>query len=204
MARKQKPRQAVIAGLLDDAHLRAIGDVIVRWSRLEWQLANLVVVILGIPKDAGRVLTGGMEINVILAALRTVTHDTHWIKDAALVKKIRKLASDVRDDTENRHNYAHGIFAYDFDALAGDGTMTFFRYLMKSAPHRISPDTVPVDVTEIQAVADAARDYAERAMDLTVHVLALRQRELAALPESPKRQTQSPSKSRSKPEPYQE
>lgn len=165
-----------LADTLDAEGLQAVGDIIVRWSRLEWQLGNLLVVILGIPKDAGRVLTIGMEIGAIIGCLKTVTHNNHWIKSQTLRIEIRQLAKDVRSETEKRHAYAHAVFGID---LAG--TNGYARYLFKEPPHRILPESEPLDLVEMRAIAQGAQAFIHRATDLTVRLKASREKSASPL-----------------------
>jgi hypothetical protein len=156
--------------VLSDKYLEAIGSVVTNWSRLEWQMCNLLVVGLDIPKDAGRVLTVGMEIGVICGCLRTMTHSNHWVKDETLRKGIKKLTRDVLDTAKSRGEYAHSIFTNQLDREGPS------RLLFKEAAHRIQPSKVAVPVDDISAFSDELWDLQSKATDLTVRLVASRRK----------------------------
>jgi hypothetical protein len=168
---------AVVAGSLPPAQLRAIGDIMVRWSLLEFQLGNLAVCCLDIPKDAGRVLTIGMDIAVVLGVLKTAIHDATWVKDKDLRNDILAIVRDVMDSKQKRHAYAHGV--YGFDLLVEDidvRPLEFFRYLIYTAPDRIEPSIVALDLREMKEIAGMATEFSRRVTDATIAVLASRKK----------------------------
>src|SRR5687768_8815410 len=77
--------------------LAAIGEIIVRWGYLHFQLHVTVREVLSLRKDTGRVVLIGPELSVLCNMLRTLTASDHWIKDKGIREEIEQLGKDVRD-----------------------------------------------------------------------------------------------------------
>src|SRR6267378_3293932 len=142
-----------VASTLPDDLLAAIGSVIYKWGRIEYQLSNLIAIGFDLPKETGRALTIGMEVNVMCGVIRTLTFNDHWIKDDALCSEIKILAADVQDKSGDRHDYAHGVMGYNLDE-----PNTFARYLFKAAAHRIAPSSEKITAEGVRKIAGEANE----------------------------------------------
>lgn len=63
-----------IADTLPKGYLEAIGDLVVRWGRLQWQLANLIAIGFDIPKETGRAFTNSMSVKSLCDVLLALVH----------------------------------------------------------------------------------------------------------------------------------
>ena len=156
-----------VTDTLPSEFLEAIGEIIVRWGRLQWQLSNLLIVGFDIPKDTGRALTIGMEIGVLCGTVRTLTFNDTWINDKELRGHIQCLADDIRAKSCDRNNYAHGVFGFDIDE-----PNSFARYLFSAKEHRISPSSEKVTLEQLKKHASEAKGLVDRTVDLTVKLKA--------------------------------
>ncbi|HEX9192716.1 MAG TPA: hypothetical protein VF871_03030 [Burkholderiales bacterium] len=144
--------------------LAGIEEILYRWSRLEFQLGNLIVEGFSVPKDTGRALIAGTELNAKCGMLKALTFNERWIKDDELRKEIRNLADEIREKSGDRQDYAHGVFGFDLD-----GPNAFARYLFKTAAH--SPPSESITPEGLKAVAEEVGAFVARAVDLTVRLI---------------------------------
>jgi hypothetical protein len=147
--------------------LAAVGEVIVRWGRLEYQVHRLLCVGFEVPNEAGRALTIGMSISSACATLRTLAAVDHWITDKKIRARIKDLQRDIQGEAERRHELAHGVFGFDLDT-----PNDFARYTFRLPAHKVVPDSIPVDLNDLHELAETARALVERTIDLTVSVKA--------------------------------
>jgi hypothetical protein len=108
-----------------------------------------------------------MSIGSACASLQTLAGVDHWIKDDTLRARIKELQREIQDEVEHRHELAHGVFGFDLDT-----PNDFARYTFKSAANKVTPDTLPVDLNDLQELAETARNLVERTIELTVSVKA--------------------------------
>jgi hypothetical protein len=149
---------------LDDAILKGIGKIVSRWGYLQYQLGVIIRVAMGLKDDKARVLTGGMEVGVLLGVLRTIAHKSNdqYIKNPKMREAIRDFLDDVQKGSEHRNDYAHGVFGYT------DETPTrFSRLLWKSGHHRIKPQWEPITAEHLETLATEARTLWVRAQVIT-------------------------------------
>ena len=146
--------------------LAGIEEILYQWSRLEFQLGNLIVEGFSVPKDTGRNLPAGMKLNAKCGMLKALTFNERWIKDDKLRKQIRDLADEIREESDNRQDYSPGILAFYLH-----GPTAFAKYLFEKAVHRISPSSESVTPESLKAVAEEVRALVDRAVDLTVRVI---------------------------------
>lgn len=158
-----------VADTLPPNLLAGIGDIIVRWGRLQWQLANLVVVAFDIPKNTGLALTSGMDVGALCNAIRTLTWNNQWIDDDVLRKEISCLAGDVVNKAQVRNRYAHGVFGFDMDE-----PNSFSRYNFKAAKDNIFPSPEPLALEHLKTHAFEAQELVDRTVDLTVRLKGAR------------------------------
>lgn len=150
---------------LSDDILKGIGQLIAAWGYLQFQLGVIIRVALKLKKDTGRVLTVGMEINVLCGVLRTISKTDHWIKHAGMREAIKKLVKDVQNAVENRNNYAHGVFGY-----TNETPRRFARLLMKLAQHRVNPEWDVITPDGLAELAIEAENLVVRAQLITIQL----------------------------------
>ncbi len=151
--------------------LAGIGKIIAWWGYLQLQLGVIIREVTNVRKETGYVLTIGPDLNVLCTMIKTLTHSDHWIKDAGLRNDLAKFGKDVRDKSDHRNDYAHGVFGYQ-----GDNPRIFVRHLFKSPPHRITPGTEPITPASLGKISDEARDLWLRAQDITHRLKALKRK----------------------------
>ena len=158
-----------VADTLPQNLLAALGDIVVRWGRLEWQFSNLLAMAFELPKDTDRALLIGAELNVLCATARTLALTDRWIKDERLRSELSALAEEIRKKSKNRNNHAHGVFGFDMEE-----PNSFARYQFKEPPHRISPSSEKLRLPQLQKLASEAQGLVDRTVDLTVRLKASR------------------------------
>src|SRR5262245_41082421 len=106
--------------------------IVSRWGYLQYQLGVIIRVAMGLKDDKGRVLTGGMEVGVLLGVLRTIANEKNdaYVKNPKMRALIRTFVDDVQNASINRNDYAHGVFGY-----TDETPPRFARLLWKSGPH---------------------------------------------------------------------
>ena len=87
--------------------LSGIGAVVVQWSYLAFQITVILRLAHKLTKESQRALLVGAEVSVLCAHLRTVAATDHWIKDKTMRADIKKLADDIRNESNTRNEYAH-------------------------------------------------------------------------------------------------
>lgn len=171
--RKQPVRESGFsADRMPQEIFAGIGEIIVRWSYIEFQLGVLIREGFNISRATGRALTTGMDIKVLCGVIRTLIAADEWIKDETLRAELAVLVRDVEDKKIDRHDYAHGVFGFTREA---NGPLVFGRYLLKEKRHRIKPDVVQVTPESLKIIAEEARDLGIRAQDLTVKLKSWKQ-----------------------------
>lgn len=156
-----------IADKLPPNFLRVVGEMIVRWSRLQWQLSNLVAVGFNIPKDTSRAFTVRMSTGNICNLVLILTENDRWIKDDTLREEIKCLSKEIMNKVENRNNFAHGAFFFDLDT-----PNEFYRMVTNSKKNTITPSYEKIDVSQLKQLALEARSLVQRTADLTVKLKA--------------------------------
>ena len=151
--------------------LAGIGRIVAWWGYLQFQLGVIIREATKLRKETGRVLTVGPEIGVLCNIIRTITFSDYWIKDDAIRSDLQKLGEDVRKKSDNRNDYAHGVFGYK-----GDNPKVFVRHLMRLPSHRIVPDEEPITPESLKKFSDEARALWVRAQEITHKLKALKQK----------------------------
>ena len=141
--------------------LSGIGLIIGWWGYLQFQLGVIIRKAMKLQDDTGRVLTYGPDLSVLCNIIDTVTHSDHWIKDKGIRDDLKKLIKDVRDNSEKRNDYAHGMFGYD------EKKNVFIRHLLKTPAHRVTPGTEEMTVDSLGEVSDEARNLWSQAHGIT-------------------------------------
>ena len=167
MPKKTPPRFA--ADTLPPEYLTVIGEIVVRWGRLQYQLSTLVAVCFDTSVATGRAFTQRMEVSVLCGLLKTVTANSHWLQDAALRSEICLLGKEVNESRDNRNNFAHALFAFELE-----NPNVFSRYIFKEPEHKFSPVAHEVKIDELQSIATQAQGFVARTADLTHRVQILR------------------------------
>lgn len=137
--------------------LSGIDLIIGWWGYLQFQLGVIIRKAMKLHNDTGRVLTYGPDLKVLCNIIGTLTHSDHWIKDKGIRDDLKKLIKDVRDNSEKRNDYAHGMFGYD------EKKNVFIRHLLKTPAHRATPGTEEMTVDTLGEASDQARDLWIRA-----------------------------------------
>jgi hypothetical protein len=148
-----------------------IGELIMQWSYVAFQVGVIIRVGLGIERDAGFALLSGADLQPLCRTLRTLARSTRWISDKSLRREIMQLADDIQKKKDRRHEFAHGVFGLD----ESNGKAIFVRYRFGDlAQQRKKPASEIVTAELLQDLADEAYDLGRRAQNLTVQLKALR------------------------------
>lgn len=147
---------------LDDDILKGIGKIVSRWGYLQYQLGVIIREAMKLKKETGRVLTGGMEVGVLIGVLRTISKTDKYVPNAKMREVLKAFANDVQKASDHRNDYAHGVFGYTDDIPP-----RFARYLWKEAQHRINPEWEVITASHLDDLATEARNLWVRAQVIT-------------------------------------
>ncbi len=156
-----------IADTLPKEYLEAIGDLVVRWGRLQWQLANLIAIGFDIPKETGRAFTNSMGIKSLCDVLLALVHTDRWIKDHKMRNNITALSKDIIDKTAHRNNFAHGAFIFDLDSPDD-----FHRILSNKKKDVFPLSTEKITLDQLKQLTEEVRTLVTQTADLTVALKA--------------------------------
>lgn len=143
-------------------YFAVVGEVAVRWARLEYQLGVLTRVGFRLGKDEQRSLIIGMNMTVLAGVLRAVAQG--WLKDKKLSQKLKEFADEIAELRNKRGDYAHGHWSGE--------PQKWFMFNMKSPKQRGQVATEPTSPKEIAAFAIKLRKLQLRAQELTAELKA--------------------------------
>jgi hypothetical protein len=147
-------------------YFAAVGEVAVRWSRLEYQLGVLARVGFKLGKDEQRTLIIGMDMNVLTSVLRAVAQG--WISDKNLAKDLRTFADDIAGLRSKRGDFVHGLYGY----WAGK-PQQWLMFKLKSPKQRGNINADAISHADIAAFAAKLRELQVRAQELTTALKAV-------------------------------
>ena len=143
-------------------YFSAVGEVAIRWSRLEYQMSVLARVGFKLGKDEQRSLIIGMDMKTLTGVLCAVAQG--WVKDKALARDLTKLSGDIRDLRDRRGELVHGLYGY---WLGSPKTWKLFK--LKSPKQRgniasedISPEAIAKFGSELRSIQIRAQDLTTR------------------------------------------
>ena len=143
-------------------YFSAVGEVAIRWSRLEYQMSVLVRVGFKLGKDEQRSLIIGMDMTTLTGVLRAVARG--WVRDRILAQDLIKLADDIGDLRNRRGELVHGLYGYWLGS-----TKPWQLFKLKSPKQRgniaseeISPDTIARFAADLRALQVRAQDLTRR------------------------------------------
>ena len=169
MPKKAPPSFA--AYTLPTEHLAAMGDVVFKWGRLEYQISVLISECFEIPIETGRVFMHNAQISKLCGLLKSATATDHWIKDEPLRKEIGSFADAVNEKRNDRHGVAHALIGFNL-ASPDD----YYRYNFASVKTKISPATELVSVIDLASKATVAGKFVSSAVELLTRLQALRRK----------------------------
>ncbi len=141
-------------------YFTAVGEVAVRWSRLEYQLGVLARVGFKLGKDEQRTLIIGMDMTVLTSVLRAVAQG--WISDKKVARDIKKFADDLGALRGKRGEFVHGLYGY----WVGKPEQ-WLMFNLKSPKQRGNINADAISPADILAFAGKLRDLQIRAQELT-------------------------------------
>lgn len=144
----------------------AVGEVAIRWSRLEYQMSVLARVGFNLGKDEQRSLIIGMDMTTLTGVLRAVAKG--WIKDKVLAQDLTTLADDIAKLRNRRGDLVHGLYGH---WLAKPKSWQLFK--LKSPKQRGNISTEEISPEIIARFGAQLRDLQVRAQDLTRRLKAV-------------------------------
>lgn len=169
MSRENVPLQ-FLADTLPPALLKEIGELIVRWSNVEFYLVNIITRGFDIPLATGRALAFGMPISAKTKSLRILANTNHWIHDKELRQRINDYSNSIDKNIKNRNNFAHGIFGFDLN-----GPDVFYRYLLKENPHKAPVQAEEINVDGLKKLVRDVQNLGVQGLNLMDQLERLRQ-----------------------------
>lgn len=143
-------------------YFSAVGEVALRWSRLEYQMSVLCRVGFRLGKDEQRSLIIGMDMTTLTGVLRAVARG--WVNDRPLARDLGVLADDIANLRDRRGVLVHGLYGY----WAGS-PKTWKLFKLKSPKQRgniasedISPGAIAEFAAELRALQIRAQDLTTR------------------------------------------
>jgi hypothetical protein len=143
-------------------YFSAVGEVAIRWSRLEYQMSVLARVGFKLGKDEQRSLIIGMDMTTLTGVLRAVAKG--WVQDRVLARDLTALADDIAELRNRRGDLVHGLYGY---WLGKPKPWQLFK--LKSPKQRgniaseeISPEIISNFGAELRALQVRAQDLTKR------------------------------------------
>jgi hypothetical protein len=93
---------------LPTAYYRQIGEITFRWATLEFQLQEIIWLVMGLGNKEGRVMTVGMDTTPLLGIFRNLTQ--RWVADPTDKQEINSLAKAIKKLKPWRNAITHGIW----------------------------------------------------------------------------------------------
>ena len=152
---------------LPEQYFHAVGEVAIRWSRLEYQLGVLARVGFKLGKDEQRTLITGMDVTVLSSVLRAMAQG--WISQKTLARDIEKFADDVAGLRNKRGEFVHGLYGH----WLGE-PKRWFMFKLKSPKQRGNINAESISPSDIAAFATKLRILQIRAQELTTELKAAR------------------------------
>lgn len=138
----------------------AVGEVAIRWSRLEYQMSVLARVAFKLGKDEQRSLIIGMDMTTLTGVLRAAAKG--WVQDRALACALSTLADDIAKLRNRRGDLVHGLYGH---WLGNPRQWQLFK--LKSPKQRGNIATEEISPEVIERFAAKLRELQVRAQDLT-------------------------------------
>ena len=139
-----------------------LGEIVLRWSRLEYQLGVIARVAVKLSKADQRRLFLSLRTEQLYRALVVVSA---VMPLRVLAPEVRQLALDAQKLNTLRDNYVHSIYG---SCLGSPNDPKRFRLKNRRGGEEMIPE--PVSVQELSGFSDQLNDLLQRAQDLTVKI----------------------------------
>jgi len=143
-------------------YFSSVGEVAIRWSRLEYQMSVLARVGFKLGKDEQRSLIIGMDMTTLTGVLRAVVQG--WVKDQVLARDLTAPANDIAKLRNRRGDFVHGLYGH---WLGRPQPWQLFK--LKSpkqrgniASEQISPEIISRFAADLRALQVRAQDLTSR------------------------------------------
>jgi hypothetical protein len=147
-------------------YFSAVGEVAIRWSRLEYQMSVLARVGFKLGKDEQRSLIIGMDMTTLTGVLRAVAQG--WVKDRTLAQALAALADDTARLRNRRGDLVHGLYGHWLGS-----TKPWQLFKLKSPKQRGNMASEEISPEAIRRFAAELRTLQVRAQDLTTRLKAV-------------------------------
>lgn len=155
-----------------DAIRTKIGELVNRWSYIEYQLKVIIRVSLGLTRATQNLLLHGRDLRNLCELMRQIAQAGDlWVPDVSLREEMEKLSKAISDGSANRNDYAHGVFAIP---RKGDHAGAFSRLLYQKLEHKLKPGWQPTSVTDLEPLIKKAQRLGVRAQNVTVRLKDLK------------------------------
>lgn len=154
--------------LVEDAMRARIGELITRWSFIEFQLK--VVVREGFAIDWARTLTltHAKDVRALCQLVSNLIATDHWIASEPVRTELAGVVATIGRNTNGRNDYAaHAVYGIP---SKGPHTGRMCRYLHKELRHKIEPQFVPVTLKDLEKKCKAAKNLGALVQNATVHL----------------------------------
>jgi hypothetical protein len=145
---------------LPSRYYPAMGEIIARCAILENQMRHIIWRASGIDNRLGRVLTVGMEANVLIATVKNLSDK--WGGHATIKQGMNSVANQARPLFKERNLVAHGIWGYPI----GRKPRIWRFYRMFEAQDRVMPAAVKKSPKDLAKIAAQLRRLNLRAEEL--------------------------------------
>ena len=132
---------------VSDEHFRAIGEIVVIWSRIEMAMEVAICGLYEVNPDRGLVLTSNIGLQSRVALLRILAK-RGGIKDRSAAGDMLKLLTRIEQSYAKRNGAAHGVWSG-----TADPTMAR-RMSIRAKGSRLTCASDIVPASELHAVAD--------------------------------------------------
>jgi len=121
---------------ISDEQFKAIGQVVVRFNRLEHALQIFIWLLLGVKFDVGEIITSGLSFRNLLDIFSSLCR--HLIDDPNVIEKLRELCKQLGEVEQKRNQLIHSqwwgnlsevVVRYKTTARARKGRKTQFEFI---------------------------------------------------------------------------
>jgi hypothetical protein len=158
---------------LPPEHLQKIGDIIMKWSLIDFHIGRIIIAGFNIPFQTGRALTVGKMIKEKLNTLGILTKSEFWIKDNKIKDEIIKFSKTVNEYVCKRNCFAHGIFAIDLE-----NSETYHIFSLKTSLGKPAIDTEELTLDGLQAIITMSSCLILQACSIVAKLEALQEKYL--------------------------
>ena len=123
-----------------------IGEITFRWATLEFQLQEIIWLVMGLDNKQGRVMTVGMDVTPLVAIFKNLTN--RWIDNPTYRQEVNSIGNSIKKLKSWRNAIVHGIWC---ETISKPHRVDLHHLY---EPHqRLMPEATHLTPSELSAIA---------------------------------------------------